>query len=428
MCIAQMILLKFTDDVPFCILSTVCIMLIRTIKRAFLGLFILILASVSVVVAAIAGATEGHTTDIGFIRGGLLGVVAGVITAVQLFGLMLHGDQSLSKVNALMRRIMNGKAIMGLVRPAVLKAYQWQIIGLDTSYLEISDMYHYDQEPKVLSVNSIKDIPTFYFSCSGDHQTTSSCSICLQVVICNQKHLQMRTQKDQEEHEYHLLKIPIASDIISLKSPPPSPTILLYLLTERERERESEMTWSVFRSINSPTLDLSAALRSTRSPLFAAGAGCATLAGVSLFRMSSRSPPFASLSVSASASEKKEVVATEKAPAALGPYSQAIKANNLVFVSGVLGLIPETGKFVSDNVEDQTEQILKNMGEILKASGVDYSSVVKTTIMLADLGDFKKVNEIYAKYFPAPSPARSTYQVAALPLNAKIEIECIATL
>ncbi|KAF3606782.1 hypothetical protein DY000_02049682 [Brassica cretica] len=127
MCIAQMILLKFTDDVPFCILSTVCIMLIRTIKRAFLGLFILILASVSVVVAAIAGATEGHTTDIGFIRGGLLGVVAGVITAVQLFGLMLHGDQSLSKVNALMRRIMNGKAIMGLVRPAVLKAYQWQL-------------------------------------------------------------------------------------------------------------------------------------------------------------------------------------------------------------------------------------------------------------------------------------------------------------
>ncbi|CAG7876925.1 unnamed protein product [Brassica rapa] len=180
MCIAQMILLKFTDDVPFCILSTVCIMLIRAIKRAFLGLFILILASVSVVVAAIAGATEGHTTDIGFIRGGLLGVVVGVITAVQLFGLMLHGDQSLSKVSALMRRIMNGKAIMGLVRPAVLKAYQWQIMGVDTSYLEISDMYHYDQEPKGLSVNSIKNIPTFYFSCSGDHQTTSSCSICLQ--------------------------------------------------------------------------------------------------------------------------------------------------------------------------------------------------------------------------------------------------------
>ncbi|XP_066392659.1 reactive Intermediate Deaminase A, chloroplastic-like [Miscanthus floridulus] len=124
----------------------------------------------------------------------------------------------------------------------------------------------------------------------------------------------------------------------------------------------------------------------------------------------------------------KEAVQTEKAPAALGPYSQAIKAKNLVFVSGVLGLNPETGKFVSENVEEQTEQVMKNMGEILKASGARYSSVVKTTIMLADLQDFKKVNEVYGKYFPAPAPARSTYQVAALPLNARIEIECIAAL
>ncbi|KAG2637323.1 hypothetical protein PVAP13_2NG512300 [Panicum virgatum] len=122
-------------------------------------------------------------------------------------------------------------------------------------------------------------------------------------------------------------------------------------------------------------------------------------------------------SLSTSATALKEAVQTEKAPAALGPYSQAIKANNLVFVSGVLGLNPE-----------QTEQIMKNMGEILKASGASYASVVKTTIMLADLQDFKKVNEIYGKYFPAPAPARSTYQVAALPLNARIEIECIAAL
>lgn len=99
-----------------------------------------------------------------------------------------------------------------------------------------------------------------------------------------------------------------------------------------------------------------------------------------------------------------------------------------MFVSGVLGLNPETGKFVSETVEEQTEQVMKNMGEILKASGASYSSVVKTTIMLADLQDFKKVNEIYAKYFPAPAPARSTYQVAALPLNARVEIECIAAL
>uniref|UniRef100_M8AT68 Uncharacterized protein n=1 Tax=Aegilops tauschii TaxID=37682 RepID=M8AT68_AEGTA len=133
-------------------------------------------------------------------------------------------------------------------------------------------------------------------------------------------------------------------------------------------------------------------------------------------------------SAAAAVSLQKEAVQTEKAPAALGPYSQAIKANNLVFVSGVLGLNPETGKFVSESVEEQTEQVMKNMGEILKASGASYSSVVKTTIMLADLQDFKNVNEIYAKYFPAPAPARSTYQVAALPLNARIEIECIAAL
>ncbi|PIA50575.1 hypothetical protein AQUCO_01200040v1 [Aquilegia coerulea] len=108
---------------------------------------------------------------------------------------------------------------------------------------------------------------------------------------------------------------------------------------------------------------------------------------------------FASLTVSADTTitSKKEAVQTEKAPAALGPYSQAIKSNNLLFVSGCLGLVPETGKFVSDGVEEQTEQVLKNMGEILKASGGSYSSVVKTTIMLADLKDFKKVNEIYAR-------------------------------
>ncbi|XP_057441171.1 reactive Intermediate Deaminase A, chloroplastic-like [Lotus japonicus] len=142
---------------------------------------------------------------------------------------------------------------------------------------------------------------------------------------------------------------------------------------------------------------------------------------------SKRPSPFTCLSISSDA-RIKEAVHTERAPAALGPYSQANKVNNLLFVSGVLGLVPETGKFISDNVEEQTEQLLKNMGEILKAGGASYSSVVKTTIMLADLKDFKKVNEIYAKYFPSPFPARSTYQVAALPLDAKIEIECIATL
>ncbi|XP_047334774.1 reactive Intermediate Deaminase A, chloroplastic isoform X1 [Impatiens glandulifera] len=169
----------------------------------------------------------------------------------------------------------------------------------------------------------------------------------------------------------------------------------------------------------------------TRSPVVVGGGlGFASIAGSSILRWSPtsvQSKPFASLNISTDAS-LKEAVKTEKAPAALGPYSQAIKANNFLFVSGVLGLIPETGKFVSEGIEEQTEQVMKNMGEILKAGGADYSSVVKTTIMLADLNDFKKVNEIYAKYFPSPAPARSTYQVAALPLNARIEIECIAAL
>uniref|UniRef100_A0A5B6YJH9 2-iminobutanoate/2-iminopropanoate deaminase n=1 Tax=Davidia involucrata TaxID=16924 RepID=A0A5B6YJH9_DAVIN len=188
------------------------------------------------------------------------------------------------------------------------------------------------------------------------------------------------------------------------------------------------MAWSAAaRSFHVPAIEMGA-LRA-RAPL-AVGIGCVSVAGSSFWRSSSssiRSKPFACLGISTDASIK-EAVRTDKAPAALGPYSQAIKANNLVFVSGVLGLIPETGKFISDSVEDQTEQVLKNMGEILKASGASYSSVVKTTIMLADLQDFKKVNEIYAKYFPSPAPARSTYQVAALPLNARIEIECIAAL
>ncbi|KAJ9551290.1 hypothetical protein OSB04_015335 [Centaurea solstitialis] len=162
---------------------------------------------------------------------------------------------------------------------------------------------------------------------------------------------------------------------------------------------------------------------SPESPPAAAAASTVCRSSLS----SNRSNRFACLAMSTDASIKEAII-TDKAPAALGPYSQAIKANNTLFVSGVLGLIPETGKFVSDSVEEQTEQVMKNMGEILKASGASYSSVVKTTIMLADLKDFKKVNEIYAKYFPAPAPARSTYQVAALPLDARIEIECIAAL
>ncbi|KAL2245311.1 UNVERIFIED_CONTAM: Reactive Intermediate Deaminase A, chloroplastic [Sesamum indicum] len=221
------------------------------------------------------------------------------------------------------------------------------------------------------------------------------------------------------------------------------------------------MAWCTARTFHLPATDM-AELRSPAPS--AVGYGRTSFPGAN-FRRSARLPPFASLKISGDAAADltldslrvyysfphttydctvmhnarscrnvllnlgiKEAVQTQKAPAALGPYSQAIKANNMIFLSGVLGLVPETGKFVSDGVEGQTEQVLKNIGEILKASGASYSSVVKTTIMLADLNDFKKVNEIYAKYFPAPAPARSTYQVAALPMNARIEVECIAVL
>ncbi|GLT62083.1 hypothetical protein SLA2020_347470 [Shorea laevis] len=184
------------------------------------------------------------------------------------------------------------------------------------------------------------------------------------------------------------------------------------------------MGWCSLRSLNVSTVDMGALSTGVTLAVAGLAVGYAFCRSSSSARKSSR---FACFSISTS-SGLKEAVATDKAPAALGPYSQAIKANNLLFVSGVIGLIPETGKFISDSVEDQTEQVLKNMGEILKAGGADYSSVVKTTILLADLNDFKKVNEIYAKYFPSLPPARATYQVAALPINAKIEIECIAAL
>ena len=116
----------------------------------------------------------------------------------------------------------------------------------------------------------------------------------------------------------------------------------------------------------------------------------------------------------------KEVVATDKAPAALGPYSQAIKAGNTLYVSGQIGLIPGEGKFAGDTIETQTEQVMKNMGAILK--------VVKTTILLADMDDFKTVNEIYGARFPANPPARATFAVKTLPLNALVEIDCTAYL
>eukprot|EP01023_Acetabularia_acetabulum_P015948 TRINITY_DN1784_c0_g1_i1.p1 TRINITY_DN1784_c0_g1~~TRINITY_DN1784_c0_g1_i1.p1 ORF type:complete len:165 (-),score=29.47 TRINITY_DN1784_c0_g1_i1:109-603(-) len=123
---------------------------------------------------------------------------------------------------------------------------------------------------------------------------------------------------------------------------------------------------------------------------------------------------------------QKLVVSTDKAPAALGPYSQAIKAGNMLYVSGQIGLVPETMEFEADDVEVQTEQVMKNMGSVLEASGCDYSKVIKTTILLEDINDFVKVNSIYGRFFPENPPARSTFAVKSLPKGAKVEIEAIA--
>jgi 2-iminobutanoate/2-iminopropanoate deaminase len=122
----------------------------------------------------------------------------------------------------------------------------------------------------------------------------------------------------------------------------------------------------------------------------------------------------------------KQTVSTENAPGAIGPYSQAIKANGMVFCSGQIPIDPATGEFVSDDVAEQTEQVLKNLGAVLEAAGSSFDQVVKTTVFLADMGDFAAMNEVYARYFSDNKPARATVQAGGLPKNARVEIECIA--
>jgi len=122
----------------------------------------------------------------------------------------------------------------------------------------------------------------------------------------------------------------------------------------------------------------------------------------------------------------REVVYSDQAPAAIGPYSQAIKANNMVFVSGCLGVDVTTKSMVPGGVGEQTRQVLVNMKNILEAGGSSMSKVVKTTILLSDMSSFAEVNGVYAEFFPESPPARATFAVAGLPLNALVEIECVA--
>lgn len=122
----------------------------------------------------------------------------------------------------------------------------------------------------------------------------------------------------------------------------------------------------------------------------------------------------------------RQRVQTDNAPAAIGPYSQAIKANGFVFVSGQVGFDPKTGEFVPGGVAEQTEQVLKNVSAVLEAAGSSLDQVVKTTVFLADMKEFSAMNEVYAKFFSEPPPARATVAAAGLPRDARVEIEVVA--
>lgn len=121
-----------------------------------------------------------------------------------------------------------------------------------------------------------------------------------------------------------------------------------------------------------------------------------------------------------------KAVKTEKAPAAIGPYSQAIETSNFVFASGQIPLDPQTGEFVKGGIKEQTRQALTNAREILKAAGLDLNNVIKTSVMLADIKYFGEMNEVYAEFFSEPFPARSAFAVKDLPKGALVEVECIA--
>jgi 2-iminobutanoate/2-iminopropanoate deaminase len=122
----------------------------------------------------------------------------------------------------------------------------------------------------------------------------------------------------------------------------------------------------------------------------------------------------------------RERVQTDQAPAAIGPYSQAIRAGAFVFVSGQIPIDPATGEFVAGGIGEQTERVLKNLSAVLEAAGSGLDRVVKTTVFLADMKEFSQMNEVYAKYFTGAPPARATVAAAGLPRDARVEIEAVA--
>ena len=125
-------------------------------------------------------------------------------------------------------------------------------------------------------------------------------------------------------------------------------------------------------------------------------------------------------------SPERERIQTDNAPAAIGPYSQAIKAGGFVFASGQIPIDPQTGQFVPGGIAEQTEQVLKNLSAVLEAAGSSLGLVVKTTVFLADMKEFSGMNEVYATFFSSPPPARATVAAAGLPRDARVEIEAVA--
>jgi 2-iminobutanoate/2-iminopropanoate deaminase len=124
----------------------------------------------------------------------------------------------------------------------------------------------------------------------------------------------------------------------------------------------------------------------------------------------------------------KDIIATDRAPRAIGPYSQAVRAGNFLFASGQIPIDPATGEFIAGGIAEQTEQVLKNLTAVFAAAGVEMNQVVKTTVFLADMDDFTAMNEVYARFFKENPPARATVQAARLPRDARVEIEAIAVI
>ena len=124
----------------------------------------------------------------------------------------------------------------------------------------------------------------------------------------------------------------------------------------------------------------------------------------------------------------KQIINTKNAPAPIGPYNQAVKAGNLLFVSGQVAMVPATGEFANKTIEQETQQVMKNLQAILLEAGMDFTNIVKTTIFLSDMSLFAAVNEVYASYFDGEFPARETVAVKGLPKNANVEISVIATI